>query len=171
MAEFGEHGYDATTTRAIAARAEVDPALLHHHFGTKADLFAESLGVPVRFDIAVPELLDGPRAQTGERIVSYVLGIWETPAIRARALLLLRAGLGTKHGTPLIAGFLRRELLDKLAAALGVSDAGLRADLVASQMAGLIIARYMLRLPDLADARVDDLVVRVGATVQRYLFD
>ena len=48
---FGEHGYDASTTRAIATRAGVDPALLHHHFGTKADLFAASIGAPLRPEV------------------------------------------------------------------------------------------------------------------------
>ena len=84
---------------------------------------------------------------------------------------MLRTSLSSKRATPLLAGFLRRELLDKVAAGLGAPDAGLRADLAASQIAGLIIARYVLRLPDLEAAPVDDLIVRVGATVQRYLFD
>ncbi|HEU5485354.1 MAG TPA: TetR family transcriptional regulator [Microlunatus sp.] len=169
--EFGEHGYDATTTRAIAARAGVDPALLHHHFGTKADLFAASIGAPIRPDRAVPEILTGPRDHTGERIVAYILGVWESPVVRPRALVMLRASLSSTQAGPLLAEFLRRELLDKVAATLDVPDAGLRADLVASQVGGLILARYVLRLPDLVDAPVEELVVRVGAAVQRYLFD
>ena len=168
--EFGEHGYDGTTTRGIASRAGVDPALLHHHFGTKADLFAESIGIPARPDLAVPALLEGPRDETGERIVRYVLSMWDSPPVRARALVLVRSGLGNKHATPLLAGFLRRELFDKVAATLEAPDAGLRADLVASQVAGLVVARYVLRLPDLAHAPAEELVTRVGATVQRYLF-
>jgi AcrR family transcriptional regulator len=169
--EFGEHGYEGTTTRGIAARAGVDPALLHHHFGSKADLFASSIGAPMRPDIAVPEILAGPREHTGERIVAYVLGVWETPSLRTRAVALMRTGLGSKHATPLMAGFLRRELLDKVAAGLDVPDADLRADLVAAQVAGLLVARYLLRLPHLADAPVEELVVRVGATIQHYLFE
>jgi AcrR family transcriptional regulator len=168
--EFGEHGYDGTTTRGIASRARVDPALLHHHFGSKAELFAESIGAPIRPDLAVPELLTGPREQTGERIVAYLLSVWESPPVRARALVLVRTGLGSRHATPLLAGFLRRELLDKIAATLRVPDAGLRADLAASQVAGLIVARYLMRLPDLAEAPVEELVRRVGPTIQRYLY-
>lgn len=169
--EFGEHGYDASTTRAIAGRAGVDPALLHHHFGTKADLFAASIGGPLRPDLAVPEILTGPRERTGERLVAYVLGMWDSPTVGPRALVMLRTSLGSRRATPLLAGFLRRELLDKVAAGLEAEDAGLRADLAASQIAGLIIARYVLRLPDLVAAPTDVLVVRVGATVQGYLFD
>ena len=169
--EFGEHGYDASTTRAIAGRAGVDPALLHHHFGTKADLFAASIGAPLRPDLAVPEILTGPREQTGERLVAYVLAMWDSPTVGPRALVMLRTSLASKRATPLLAGFLRRELLDKVAAGLDAPDAGLRADLAASQIAGLIIARYVLRLPDLVAAPTDVLVARVGATVQGHLFD
>lgn len=169
--EFGEHGYDASTTRAIAGRAGVDPALLHHHFGTKADLFAASVGAPLRPDLAVPEILTGPREQTGERLVAYVLGMWDSPTVGPRALVMLRTSLASTRATPLLAGFLRRELLDKVAAGLDARDAGLRADLAASQIAGLIVARYVLRLPDLVAAPTEELVVRVGATIQGYLLD
>ena len=169
--EFGEHGYDASTTRAIAGRAGVDPALLHHHFGTKADLFAASIGAPLRPDLAVPEILTGPREQTGERLVAYVLAMWDSATVGPRALVMLRTSLASKRATPLLAGFLRRELLDKVAAGLDAPDAGLRADLAASQIAGLIIARYVLRLPDLVAAPTEVLVARVGATVQGYLVD
>lgn len=170
-AEFGDHGYEATTTRGIAARAGVDPALLHHHFGTKADLFAESIGAPMRPDLAVPEILTGPREETGERIIAYLLSRWEQPSVRSRGLVLVRTGISSRHAAPLLAGFLRRELLDKVAATLDVPDAGLRADLVASQVAGLIVARYLLCFGDLAAADVDEIVARVGPTLQRYLFD
>ena len=169
--EFGEVGYDASTTRGIAARAGVDPALLHHHFGTKADLFTASIGAPLRPDLAVPEVLSGPREHTGERLVAYVLALWDSATIGPRALVMLRTGLSSPHATPVLAGFLRRELLDKVAAGLDVPDAGLRADLAASQIGGLIIARYVLRLPDLVAAPAEELVVRVGASVQRHLFD
>lgn len=169
--EFGEVGYDASTTRGIAARAGVDPALLHHHFGTKADLFTASIGAPLRPDLAVPEMLTGPREHTGERLVAYVLAVWDSATIGPRALVMLRTGLSSPHATPVLAGFLRRELLDKVAAGLDVPDAGLRADLAASQIGGLIIARYVLRLPDLVAAPAEELVQRVGAAVQRHLFD
>ncbi|MFT4163642.1 MAG: TetR family transcriptional regulator [Microlunatus sp.] len=169
--EFGEHGYDGATTRGIAARAGVDPASLHHHFGTKADLFAASIDAPLRPDQALREILPGPREELGKRIVTFMLGVWESPTVQPRALVLLRTGLGNNHASPLLAGFLRRELLDKVAASLDVPDASLRADLVASQIAGLLIARYLLRFPDIANASVEELVARVGPTIQRYLVD
>ena len=167
--EFGESGYDGATMRAIAARAGVDSALLHHYFGTKADLFAETIGAPMRPDVDIPSLLEGPPDALGERLVRYVLEAWEHPETRKRGVVLLRAGIGNRLATPLLSEFLQRELFSRIAARLDTPDAALRASLVASQMAGLLIARHVLQLPALAEASVDELVARVGPTVQRYL--
>lgn len=169
--DFGEKGYDGATIRSIAARAGVDSALVHHYFGTKADLFAEAVGIPLRPDIDVPGILAGPRAEIGERLIRYVLEAFEQPEVRRRGVMLLRTAIGSRVTTPLLAGFLSRELLSRVARSLDADDADLRASLVASQIAGMLIARYVLRLPALAAASVDEIVARVGPTVQRYLFD
>lgn len=169
--EFGAHGYDGATVRAIAARAEVDPALVHHYFGTKADLFAAAVDIPMRPDRVIPGIIAGPRDEVGERAVRFVLEQFEDPDIRRRAVALLRGALGRRLATPLLAGFLQRELLSRVTAGLDAPDAALRASLAASQIAGLIVARYVVRLPALAEASVDELVERIGPTVQRYLFD
>lgn len=168
--EFGEHGYDGSTIRSIASRAGVDSALVHHYFGTKADLFAEAVGIPLRPDIDVPGILDGPREEVGERLVRYVLEAFEQPEVRRRGVMLMRTAIGSRLTTPLLAGFLSRELIGRIAKRLGVEDAELRATLVASQIAGLLLTRYVLKLGPIAAAPVDELVARIGPTVQRYLF-
>ncbi|MCE0508988.1 TetR family transcriptional regulator [Microbacterium sp. KKR3/1] len=169
--DFAEKGYDGATVRSIAARAGVDSALVHHYFGTKADLFAEAVGIPLRPDIDVPRILAGSRDGVGERLVRYVLEAFEQPEVRRRGVMLIRTAVGSRLTTPLLAGFLSRELLSRVSRSLDTDDADLRAALVASQVAGMLIARYVLRLPALAGASVDELVGRVGPTVQRYLFD
>ncbi|GAA2933992.1 TetR family transcriptional regulator [Microbacterium luteolum] len=168
--EFGEQGYDGATIRSIAARAGVDSALVHHYFGTKADLFAEAVGIPLRPDIDVPGILAGPRDEVGERLVRYVLEAFEQPDIRRRGVMLMRTAIGSRLTTPLLAGFLSRELIGRIAKQLGVDDAELRATLVASQIAGLLLTRYVLKIAPIAAASVDELVARIGPTVQRYLF-
>jgi AcrR family transcriptional regulator len=170
--EFGELGYDGATMRGIASRAGVDAALVHHYFGTKADLFAHTVGAPMRPDVDIPHLLEGPDDRLGERLVRYILEAWERPDTRKRGVVLLRAGIGNRLTTPLLAGFLQRELIDRIARRADGpdrEDAALRATLVASQVAGLLVARYVLQLPALAAASVDDIVARVGPTIQQYL--
>lgn len=168
--EFGEQGYGGTTVRSIAARAGVDSALVHHYFGTKADLFAEAVGIPLRPDIDVPGILAGSHDEVGERLVRYVLDAFEQPDIRRRGVMLMRTAIGSRLTTPLLAGFLSRELIGRIAKTLGVEDAELRATLVASQMAGLLLTRYVLKIAPIATASVDELVARIGPNVQRYLF-
>ncbi|MGO4678338.1 TetR/AcrR family transcriptional regulator [Microbacterium sp. 2MCAF23] len=169
--EFGENGYDGATIRAIAGRAEVDSALVHHYFGTKADLFAEVVGIPLRPDVDVPAIVQGPRDEVGERVVRYVLEAFERPEVRRRGVTMIRVALGSKAMSPVLVGFLARELIGRITALLEVPDAALRATLVASQMAGLIVTRYVVRLQPIADAPIDELVARIGPTIQRYLFD
>lgn len=169
--EFGEHGYDRATIRAIAARAGVDPALVHHYFGTKSDLFVEVVDIPLRPDRDVPEILAGPREEVGERLVRYLLERFEQPEVRRRGILVLRGIVGAGPMAQPLAGFLSRELLRRIAAATGAEDGELRASLASSQMGGLLMARYVLRLPPLAEAPIEEVVARVGPTIQGYLFD
>ncbi|WP_144794745.1 TetR family transcriptional regulator [Microbacterium paludicola] len=171
MHEFGDHGYDGATVRAIAARADVDAALVHHYFGNKADLFAEVAGFPVRPDIEVPAILREGREDAGERIVRFVLQAFERPDVRKRGVMVLRTAVSGKLTAPLVTGFLSRELLPRIARELDGPDAELRAGLVASQIAGLLITRHVIGLAAVADASVEDLVARIGPTIQRYLFD
>ena len=169
IVEFAEAGYDAATIRAIAARADVDAALVHHYFGAKADLFAATIDAPIRPDVAIRTLLDGPVGTLGERIARYVLESWEDADVRRRGLVVLRSALSNRVAAPVLAGFLARELIERIAASIGTPDAALRASLAASQIAGVLVARYILRLPAMRAASVDELVGWLAPTVQRYL--
>lgn len=169
--EFESGGYDATTIRGIAARAGVDAALVHHHFGSKADLFGTVTQIPMRPDKEVPAILAGPREEVGESIVRYVLTTLEDPTRRRAAIALVRTAVGNKAGSGPLVGFLSRELIGRIARELGAPDAGLRANLAASQIVGLLVARYVVALPDIASADVEELVRRIGPTIQRYLFE
>ncbi|MEN2740581.1 TetR family transcriptional regulator [Microbacterium sp. X-17] len=167
--EFSEHGYDAATMRGIAARAGVDAALLHHYFGGKSELFMEVVDFPIRPDRDLPSILDGPRDEVGERVVRYILETWERPEVRRRGIAVLRAAIGNRLTTPLLAEFLARELLPRIAGTVEGEDSALRAALAGSQIAGLLLGRYVLRVRPLVEASVDELVTRVGATIQAYL--
>jgi AcrR family transcriptional regulator len=169
--EFSELGYDAATMRSIATRAGVDPALLHHYFGTKSDLFGAAVRAPMRPDLELPRILSGPRHEIGESVVRYLLITLDDPKVRKRAIMLVRAGVGNKLTTPLFAAFLQREVLARMVELVDAPDAELRASLVASQIAGLVVGRYILQLPGLATAEIDDLVSRVGPVLQGYLSD
>ena len=167
--EFAERGYDSASLRAIARRAGVDPALVHHYFADKAELFAETIAAPIRPDRLLEVVLAGPREATGASIVRYVLEQLGAPQARARVVALLRAALGPGPAARVFKEFLVREVFLKLARAAGGDDAELRADLAATQVVGLMVIRFVLRVEPLASAPVDDLVRRVGPVIQWHL--
>jgi AcrR family transcriptional regulator len=169
-AEFGEHGYEATSMRAIARRAGVDPSLVHHYFDDKQGLVAEVVSVPLRPDRVVQEALEAPIDELGERLVRAVLAAWDSGPVRPAAIAALRSAIGQGPVARMLREFLRREIMHRIAAALGdADDAELRAELAASQMVGVIMVRYVLAFEPVASVEVEELVRRVGPAVQWHL--
>jgi len=168
-AEFQAVGYDAASVRAIARRAGVDAALVHHYFESKADLFAATVHVPVRPDRVLAQVLAGPRDEIGVNLVRGVVVALDDPKAGRRVIRLLHTALGQEFAATLLRQFVTHELLARLATALGGDDAETRASFAASQMVGLIVARYGVRLEPLASASADAVAHTVGPVVQWYL--
>lgn len=168
--EFAERGYEAASLRAIARRAGVDSALVHHYFDGKSDLFAATLEAPLRPDRVLEVVLAGPREAVGESLVRYLLERLDDERAARRMVVILRTVLGGGPGTRMVREFLTREVLSKLAALSGRADAELRAELAAAQLVGLMMTRYALRVEPIAGAPADDLARRVGPVVQWHLF-
>lgn len=168
-AEFHERGYEAASIRSIARRAEVNSSLVHHYFDDKAGLFTEVVRVPLRPDRIVAEVLEGPPELFGRRLVHDVLTAWERPAVRPAATAMMRSAAGTGAGSVMVRSFLKREMLGQLARRLGGPDADLRASLAASQMAGLLLMRFVMEIEPLASASIGQLVNSVGPVIQWHL--
>jgi AcrR family transcriptional regulator len=166
---FGELGFDGTTVRAVAARAGVDPALVHHYFGTKQALFLAAMELPIDFNALIERVMSGPRQAIGERLVRESLELWEDPATRPLFLGIIRSATTD----PVAAGMLRRLLTEGPLLALtrtsGRPDAALRATMAASQIVGLAMARYVIGVEPLASASADQVARAIGPTIQRYL--
>jgi AcrR family transcriptional regulator len=165
---FSEHGYEKATIRGIAADAVVDPALVCHYYGTKEELFAAALELPVHpRDVLAAATIDP--AHIGTTIVRTFLQAWEPPENRVRFMAMLRSAMTNDTAMAMVRDMLVREVFEPITEALGVSDGRLRATLVGSQFIGLAMMRYVAELEPLASASIDDLVAAVGPTVQRYL--
>jgi AcrR family transcriptional regulator len=170
-AEFGARGYDGATIRGIAARAGGDPALVHHYFGPKQRLFVATMeaGFPVDFEAAVATVLDGPPDGIGERLVRYVLELWEAPAMRAVILGLVRSAASDAAAAAMLRHVLSEGPFLALARAIDLPDAPLRATLVGTQLVGLAMARYVVEVEPIATADADALAQAIGPSIQRYL--
>ena len=166
---FAANGFDRTTIRAVATRAEVDPALVHHYFGTKDQLLAASLELPMD-PVALLGDLGGDPERAGEELVRRVLGLWESdPETRRRLVALLRTGISHDHAAALLRDLFGRTILAVLQGFVVADRPDLRAALAGTQLGGLILGRYLVGVPAVADASVEELVAVVGPGVQRYL--
>ena len=177
-ARFGDLGYDRTTIRGIAADAEVDPALVHHFYGTKEGLFAAAMRLPLNPGDVVDAVLkaapDDQGQELGEHLMRTLLGIWDVAEIRAAFLGMLRSSLTSEQATSMLREFVTSVILSRIAqvaqqAAPDGGDAEYRAALVASQVLGLALTRYVLELDPLKQASTDDLAAAIGPTLDRYL--
>ena len=168
-ATFSDRGYDGATVRDIARRAEVDPALVHHFYGTKEQLFAAAMQLPVDPTIAIPLLLEPGVAGLGERLVRFFLGLCEAGGAHSPFLALLRGAASHERSAAMLRGFITRAVLGRIAASLDRPDAELRVTLVGSQLVGLAMVRYVVRVEPLASAEHDTVVAALAPTLQRYL--
>ena len=165
--EFSRVGYDAATVRAIAAAADVDPALIHHYFGTKEALFVAVMDLPFEPAVALPATLAGDPAGVGERFVRLFLSVWADPVTRAPFLALLRSAMSHERAASMLRGFVRTALLGRAIEHLGVDP--VRVELAAAHLVGVAMMRYVLRLEPLASASEDEVVALVAPAIQRYL--
>jgi AcrR family transcriptional regulator len=167
---FADRGFDAASIRAIAVAAGVDPALVHHYFGTKEELFRATVAIPVDPAELVPRVLAGGRDEVGERLVRTFLAVWDSP-VGTAAVALLRSAVSNQWTARLLREFLVTQVLRRVVEQLDLDPAEvpLRGALVATQIAGLAMMRYVIRLEPVASAPPDTLAATIGPTIQRYL--
>jgi AcrR family transcriptional regulator len=166
---FAEKGFGGTTIRAVAASADVDPALVHHYFGAKDDLFLAALDIPVDPRRLVPTVFEDGVSQAGERLLRLFLSVWDDPQTRLPLIALVRTSLVQEAPETLLQQGILRLILDPIRAALPVEEADRRVQLVISQMSGLVLTRYLLALEPLASMPSEDVVAWVAPNIQRYL--
>ncbi|MEU9019927.1 TetR family transcriptional regulator [Actinomadura sp. NPDC048394] len=164
---FADKGYDGTSLRAIARAAGVDPALVHHFFGTKEGVFVEAMRFPVDPSVVLPHLLSQPHERLGETIVRTFLQVWDDPDRRAPILAMLRSAMTNERAAAMMREFVTSALLVRAEAAGAVSRLSIQA--AVGQMIGVMILRYVLLVEPMASASEDELVELVAPTLQRYL--
>lgn len=167
-ATFAEQGYDSATVRTIAARADVDPAMVNHHFGGKEQLFAAAVAFPLDPGELTDELLDGDPQRLAERLLRRFLTVWdETGGNRFAALV--RSASSNDSAARMLREFVQDVLFRRITGALGVDNTDLRTALCGSQVVGLGMARYVVRLEPLASADHNTVIRTIAPNLQHYL--
>jgi AcrR family transcriptional regulator len=166
--QFAELGYDGATFRGIARAAGVDPALVVHFYGSKAELFREVMQLPPAVSDALASLADGPRDTIGRRLAELIVGALENPA--SRAVLLGRIRSASQH--PDAAALVRETVtwdVRRLVQAMDADQPATRAVLVGAPIVGLTMARYVVLVEPLASMAPPAIVDLVAPTFQQFL--
>ena len=158
---FAADGYERATIRSIAADAAIDPSMVMRYYGNKERLFAAA----AEFDLRLPELSGVPVEQLAVVLVGHFLDRWEGDET---LVALLRAGV-----TNPVAAERMREIfaaqLEPLAERLAPDQPHSRAGLISTQVLGLALCRYVLKLPPVVALTRAELIAWIAPTVQRYL--
>ena len=158
---FAQSGFERATIRAIAADANIDPSMVMRYFGSKDQLFAAA----VDFDLELPDFAGVDRDQLGARIVAYFMDRWE----RDEALVvLMRSATTNPEAAQRMREIFAGQLLPVIAK-VNPNAPERRAGLLGTQVLGLAMCRYILRLPPVVAMSRDEVVAWLGPTVQRYL--
>lgn len=167
--QFGELGYDRATIRGIGRDAGVDPALVMHFFGSKRELFRAVIALPFEPEVVLPEVLAGPRSQMGKRLARFVVELFDDPQRRDVMVGIVRAATAEPASATLVRELATQRIVDAVASTLDSDDAALRADLAASQIIGMALARYIIRFEPLASLPAERVAEAIAPNLQRYL--
>jgi AcrR family transcriptional regulator len=165
---FAARGFAGTSVRAVAGRAGVDPALVHHYFGSKDDLMLASLELPVDPRALLAGVVGEGVADAGAGIVRTLVTIWDDPGAQPALLGAARRML-EPGGEGMFRDVFVPTVLLPVGEGLGLDHAERRMAFVASQLLGLVLVRYLIRLDPVASMPVDEVVATYGPTLQRYL--
>jgi AcrR family transcriptional regulator len=166
--QFAGLGYDRATLRGIASEAGVDAALVVRFYGSKDALFREVMALPPTVSEAIAGLADGPTAGVGRRLAEVIVGLLEDPRSRSVVLGRIRSASSHPDAAALVRETVTREV-GSLVAALTDDEPETRAVLVGSQVVGLALARYVVRVEPLASLPAADVVDYIAPVFQHYL--
>ncbi|OBA64459.1 TetR family transcriptional regulator [Mycobacterium sp. 1100029.7] len=158
---FGSAGFQAATIRAIAADAGVDPAMVMRYYGSKDQLFAAA----AEFDLRFPDVAAMQSTQIGRSLVRHFLERWEDDAL----VILLRSSATNDDAAQRMQEIFQAQIQPLAASFVSEQEAGVRAGLVATQILGMALCRFVLRLPPVVQMTRDEIADWLGPTIQRYL--
>ena len=166
---FARNGIDKTSIRAVAADAGVDPALVHHYFGTKRQLFAAAIRIPVNPMQVLGPLRETPIQELGYRLPSLLLPLWDSETGKGFIAELRSALAGS--GVSLFRAFLQEVIAVEVGSRVDnpPGTGMIRIQFVATQLVGVVMARYILELEPFKSLPVEQIAETIAPNIQRYL--
>lgn len=167
--EFSTNGYAGTSIRAIARGADVDPALVHHYYGTKEELLRASLHAPTAMLERIVTAWGAPADEIGAALVRVTVANWSDPESSALLRTVLLTAAHHPETRERLRDLIARQLMGPANVGQNENDSRKRASLIASQLLGMGLARYVWQIEPLASMPDDEVVAAIGATIQRYV--
>ncbi|MEV6562333.1 TetR family transcriptional regulator [Nocardia sp. NPDC051756] len=164
-ARFAAEGYGKATIRAIAGDAAIDPSMVMRYFGSKDGLFAAAVDI----DLALPDLAAAAEGEVGELLIRRFLALWEEPPGNAVLLTLLRSSVTDEAVTERFRDVFAQQVLPAVLRFGDPADAPRRSGLVVTQLLGIALCRYILRIPPVVACTRAELIADIAPTLQRYL--
>jgi AcrR family transcriptional regulator len=165
--QFAAVGFQRATIRSIAAAAEIDPAMVMRYFGSKAGLFTAATDIK----LGLPVFEGGERSEIAARLTRHFVSLWESKLADEALIASLRNAATDERAAAGVRRIFAEQVAAPLATALGGPDIERRAALIGSQMLGMALCRYILRIEPLASATPEQLVAALEPTVRHYLED
>lgn len=169
--EFAEHGWAGTAIRGVARAADVDPSLIYHYFGSKEGLLDAATAPPQKWLDSVVQVWSSPRAELGRQLVRNVLDAWTDedvgPVLRAVVLTAAHEGK-SREKLPVI---VEHSLIGESTLGDGEEERLRRSGLIATQLIGLALLRYVWKIEPIASMTDDEVVAAMAPNLQRYIDD
>ncbi|MEU7766468.1 TetR family transcriptional regulator [Nocardia sp. NPDC049190] len=164
-ARFAAEGFRKATIRAIAADADIDPSMVMRYFGNKDGLFAAAVDI----SLDLPDLAATDQRDLGELLVRRFLLLWEEQPNNAVLLTLLRSAITDESVGERFRTVFAEQVLPAVLRCGDPADAPRRGGLIVTQLLGVALCRYVLRIPPVVAMTGDQLVADVAPTLQHYL--
>ncbi|MGI3212796.1 TetR family transcriptional regulator [Roseovarius tibetensis] len=164
--QFYERGYDGASVRQIAQAVPIDPAMIMRYFGSKEGLFSAAVVI----DLKLPDPEKILRDTAGAALVAHFLNLWEGERSAIGLPILLRSAVSNQDASDKIHAVFEEQVAPTVAYLTKADDADTRAGLIVSQLFGLALCRYILKLPPVVDMTTDEIIARIGPVVQGYLW-
>lgn len=161
---FAQQGYERTTVRDVAERARIDPAMVIRYFGSKDGLFAQAASIDL--ELPSPSAID-PN-DVGRTLIEHFLEIWEGAGSKQAMAVLLRSAASNPFAATKMREAFLAQVMPFIEAIGDPASATRRAGLISSQLLGLAMCRYVLKLPPVVALSRAEIVDFVGPTLQRY---
>ncbi len=166
---FARNGIDKTSIRAIATVAGVDPALVHHYFGTKTQLFAAAIHIPIDPMQVIGPLQQVPVEEIGRTLPSLLLPLWDSEL--GKGFIATLRSILAGNDTSLVRSFLQEVIAREVGSRVDnpPGSGPVRVQYVASQLVGVVMARYILELEPFKSLPVEQIAETIAPNLQRYL--